>query len=118
MPLNELEALSWPSLHELHGLAAQLKKAIAGDAVETDRRGLGRCQPLRLCRNHHHKTERGGRPAPPGHSALRMQSGTGVCGKADSGHDQPLHHARADVLLQLAVLAGTLRGQQDLQDHA
>lgn len=24
MPLNELEALSWPSLHELNGLAAQL----------------------------------------------------------------------------------------------
>gem|GEM_PF-6262991 len=24
LPFNELEALSWPSLHELHGLAAQL----------------------------------------------------------------------------------------------
>lgn len=24
MPLDELEALSWPSLHELHGLAAQM----------------------------------------------------------------------------------------------
>ncbi len=32
-----------------------------------------------------------------------------ACGKADSGHDQPLHHARADVLLQLAVLAGAAR---------
>jgi hypothetical protein len=45
-----------------------------------------------------------------------MQARTGVCGEADSGHDQALHDARANVLLQLAVLAGA-RGQQDLQHH-
>lgn len=38
--------------------------------------------------------------------------------ESQPGHDQALHDARANVLLQLAVLAGTLCGQQDLQHHA
>ncbi len=46
MPLDELEALYWPILHELHGLAAQLQEAVVG-GMPAEPTGIGAMLAMR-----------------------------------------------------------------------